>query len=67
VKRQKAKFAEGKFFSDRSAGFWPKSLKAVRRVLRDKSRAAIERRLFLSPLSFVTIACRFSDFIIDLT
>jgi hypothetical protein len=28
--------------------------KAVRRVLRDKSRAAIERRIFLSPVSFVT-------------
>ena len=28
--------------------------KAVRLVLRDKSRAATERRLFLSPVSFVT-------------
>jgi len=55
-KYKKTEFAEGKFISDRSAGVLsePNPLKAVRRVLRDKSRAATERRLFLSPVSFVT-------------
>ena len=59
MREQKSKFAEGKFISSRSAGVLAentvlaKAVRRVRRVLRDKSRAATERQLFFGYFFFV--------------